>query len=198
MSTRGFVGFVADGQEKISYSHSDSYPSGVGIDVLRWLRTADHAAVRQQVKALQLVQEDDAPTPEHLERAAEYANPGVGGPVTNIVVHNYYQLLRETQGNPAAILASGLMLDSHDFPLDSLFCEWGYLVDLDGDGAFEVYKGFRKAAPTSGRWAGRWEKSDDPAAAITNEYAAVERIAVWSLAALPGDDEFLDLEKEDE
>jgi hypothetical protein len=56
--------------------------------------------------------------------------------------------LRELQGE--AILreiANGNvahMIDSHLFLMDSLFCEWGYIIDLDSM-LLRVYKGFNKA-----------------------------------------------------
>jgi len=37
MSTRGFIGFVVDGVEKIFTRGSDAYPREAGADVLRWL-----------------------------------------------------------------------------------------------------------------------------------------------------------------
>lgn len=38
MGTRGTWGFVADGDEKLTYNHFDSYPDGLGVDVLDALR----------------------------------------------------------------------------------------------------------------------------------------------------------------
>lgn len=38
MSTRGAVGIVKNGVEKIAYNHWDSYPSGVGLEVVEWLK----------------------------------------------------------------------------------------------------------------------------------------------------------------
>lgn len=38
MSTRGLIGFVADGELKGSYVHYDMYPSGVGADALKLAR----------------------------------------------------------------------------------------------------------------------------------------------------------------
>ena len=67
---------------------------------------------------------------------------------------NRHRLLRGTQGKPGKILRAGYYEDAKEFPLDSLFCEWGYLVDLDA-GTLEVYRGFQKSSPTEGRWAGR-------------------------------------------
>lgn len=37
MSTRGAVGIIYDGIEKIGYNHFDSYPTGLGNDVLNYL-----------------------------------------------------------------------------------------------------------------------------------------------------------------
>ena len=39
MGTRGIVGFVSGGQEKLTYNHSDSYPSGLGVAVLEWAKS---------------------------------------------------------------------------------------------------------------------------------------------------------------
>lgn len=38
MSTRGAVGIIKNGIEKIAYNHWDSYPSGLGQDILNWLK----------------------------------------------------------------------------------------------------------------------------------------------------------------
>ena len=37
MSTRGAVGIRMDGTDKIGYNHFDSYPTGLGDDILIWL-----------------------------------------------------------------------------------------------------------------------------------------------------------------
>jgi hypothetical protein len=38
MGTRGTWGFVLDDREKLTYNHFDSYPDGLGADLLNWLR----------------------------------------------------------------------------------------------------------------------------------------------------------------
>lgn len=62
MGTRGFVGFVVDGVEKIAYNHSDSYPGGLGEDVRAWLAGVDLNATRELAVALKVVQPDTEPT----------------------------------------------------------------------------------------------------------------------------------------
>jgi hypothetical protein len=182
VSTRGFLGFVIDGQEKIAYNHSDSYPSGLGVDVLAWLRVAasegtEHVAERARA----LRPAEGEPTDEDIEHLAPYANYGVGrqGPRPE-----WYQLLRETQGNPSNILAAGVFEDASGFPLDSLFAEYGYLVDLDR-GLFEAYRGFQSSPPTKGRFVGREPRDPD------GGYHPCALVAEWKLAELPSDEDFL-------
>lgn len=41
MGTSGLMAFVVDGNAKGGYVHWDSYPSGLGADVLEWLHEPD-------------------------------------------------------------------------------------------------------------------------------------------------------------
>lgn len=209
MGTRGFTGVAIDGEVKISYQQFDSYPSGVGLAVLEYLRTVtDIDAVKKLARELQLVKDSDEPSDEDREKYAELADPRVS------TGQDWYSLLRNNQGDLGAILKTGIATDAGDFPLDSLFCEYGYLVDLDA-GMFEVYRGFQKDVPVGGRWAGRptaaedaenhkahvkWcaENDRDPWLPEVSEYKAVELWRAWSLTDLPNDEEFLALEKEEQ
>lgn len=182
MGTRGFVGFAVDGTEKITYNHFDSYPGGLGLDVLTWLRLVDIREAREAAAALRLVNSEDIATIEDVERlGARYANTNV----STRDLTEWYVLLRETQGDPAAILDAGVMIDSNDFPYDSLFCEYGYLVDFDTE-TFEVYAGFQEQVHDKGRFAARTgeHKSD-------TGYAPVALVASWPLTELPTPDEFM-------
>lgn len=184
MGTRGFLGFVVDGQEKIAYNHNDSYPAGLGVDVLAWLRIAASEGAEQiteRARALRVVTDETPPTDEDIERLAPYSNRGVGERRDR---PDWYQLLRETQGNPGNILAAGAMEDASKFPCDSLFAEYGYIVDLDR-GVFEAYVGFQNSPPTRGRFVGR------PAHDPDGGYHPCLLVAEWKFADLPADDDFL-------
>lgn len=186
MSTRGFLGFVIDGQEKIAYNHFDSYPGGLGVDVLSFLRIAASESTEQiaeRVRALRVVDSDSEPTDEDIERLAPFTNTNVGERCER---PDWYQLLRETQGKPGAILQAGFIEDATRFPLDSLFAEYGYMVDLDR-GVFEAYVGFQEAGHSKGRFA---DREPDPNN-VANGYYPCALVAEWKLDALPTDDELV-------
>lgn len=196
------MGFVVDGELKATYNHFDSYPDGLGLDILKWLHSLNEDTLpeaRQRAKELVLVKANDEPTPAQVSQLGQYADTSVGSQgVNNTVVHDWYQLLRRTQGDPEAALEAGYMIDSADFAYDSLFCEYGYIVDFD-EGVFESYIGFRNEPATEGRWAGK--DPAHPEYRTSDVYYPIQRTGSWSLfGGLPTQDEFLNAltEGEDE
>lgn len=211
MGTRGFITFVAGGVEKTAYNHFDSYPSGLGVKVLDFLRTqltptdedcqdatpqavyaAALAELSQRVVNLRVVRENvDEVTAEDVKRLAPWTDMWVGGPVDKGKLAFWYQLLRNTQYDPAAMLEAGVVEDASDFPADSLYAEWGYVIDLD-EGLLEVYRGFVEGPHASGRFANR------PLHVYNNvgQYYPVKLVKVYPLhEELPTDDAFVgDLE----
>lgn len=185
MGTRGAFGVVIGEQEKIGYNQYDSYPGGYGLENLQWLRGADLDRVRALAQAAVVVDDSRKPTPEQVKTLAVVTNLGVSEQSTD----DWYCLTRATHGHIGLMLECGYINDSSSFPLDSLFCEWAYIVDFDQN-VFEVYEGFQKDLPTKGRWAGKTIGE--------NEYKAVELIASWPLDALPSDEEFLAQTRETE
>jgi hypothetical protein len=127
VSTNGTFGFVIDGQTKVAYNHSDSYPSGLGVDVLGWLRRSLATrpdVLAHQARALRVVEMDSEPSDEDIRQLKRFYNPNVGGPSDR---PTWYQLLRETQGDPDAILAAGVIEDASAY----VGIEYAYLVDFD-------------------------------------------------------------------
>lgn len=212
MGTRGFTGLVIDGVEKIGYQQYDSYPSGVGVQVLKELHelVKDMDLFKEKARELQVVSNVAPPTADQIEQLAEFTDLGVSNQSTD----DWYCVLRSTQGSIREIVRAGFVEDSHTFPLDSLFCEYGYLVDLDR-GTFEVYEGFQQDIPKAGRWAGRptaeedaenykahvaWcaENGRDPWQKEVSEYKAVKLLHVWELDNLPDEATFLAVCEENE
>jgi hypothetical protein len=152
MGTRGCWGFRLEGQDKLTYNHWDSYPVSLGTaltDTLAKYGSTDWDILADEVSDLVLVDERSTPTPEQIDRLRQYADEGVGGRSLN----DWYCLLRRSQGDMEKTLESKLMVDSHKFMRDSLFCEWAYVINLDDD-LFEIYRGFQKEPHTKGRYSG--------------------------------------------
>jgi hypothetical protein len=148
MGTRGFIGFVIDGTEKIAYNHWDSYPSGLGLDVLKWLRDTDQSTLHDRVLALRVVDENAPPTAEDVQQLAPWTNLNV----SNQSTEDWYCLLRDTQGDPEAMLKAGVLLDGSTYA----GIEYSYFVDLD-TGHFLAYDGARR------KLLGSWPMSALPA-----------------------------------
>ena len=152
MSTRGAVGFHVHGIDKITYNHSDSYPSGLGQDVLdfltKYLRKGTVSGLRKKAAKIEIIDDSVRATPEQQIKYREYADTGV----STGDLAEWYVLLRNLQGDLKGYLDAGVIVDGSDFLKDSLFCEWAYIINLD-DETLEVYRGFNKKPNGKGRYA---------------------------------------------
>lgn len=186
MGTRGFITFAVGGTEKTAYNHFDSYPTGVGTQVVEALKT--EWVTPDAVRELRVVGPDDKPTPADVRKLAAFTDLGVSRGSTD----DWYCLLRETQGDPVKILRAGVIEDAGDFPLDSLFAKWGYVIDMDTM-KLEIYAGFQKQPHDKGRFAHR-EVTDDYAR--EHGYHPVALVASYDiLGGLPDDAELERLER---
>ena len=72
MGTRGAWGFKLNGENKITYCHFDSYPSGLGMDVVKTLTKIINEnkmdSLKEKVSKLILVTEKEKPTKELIEK----------------------------------------------------------------------------------------------------------------------------------
>lgn len=130
MGTSGNMAFVLDGETKSGYVHFDSYPEGLGADVLVWLRENwQRYEVYALVRSLKVVDDDSKPTAEQIEALRQYANTNVSSKQLN----EWYVLLRKTQGDPAATLKAGYMYGDHKVEPYRLGYgnEYTYVIDFD-------------------------------------------------------------------
>lgn len=151
MGTRGAIGFRLDGEDKITYNHFDSYPGGLGSTILTEIcGKKDWNKVKENVRRIVLVTNDTPPTDAEIAANAKWADLGV----SEQSFEDWYCLLREAQGTLEPYMTGELplMFDSTSFVLDSLFCEYAYIINLD-DGVLEFYKGFNSDPNAPGRYA---------------------------------------------
>lgn len=144
MGTRGAYGFYKNGVTKVTYNHFDSYPSGLGKEVLKFIKETSIEKMNEIFDSIILVDEDEAPTSEQVKEVTEVLKLGEEFYDTSKRQIDWYSLLRPVQGDLTAY-AKGLryMIDNAEFLKNSLFCEWAYIINLD-DNTFEIYRGLQK------------------------------------------------------
>jgi len=154
MNVCGALGFVIDGQEKVTPIYGDARPATCGaqlVDTLqRLLLNRPLEQLRTQTQTLTVV-----------ERLTDQSS-------------------RCARGRLDVLLERGCIEDAAELPLDSLFCEWAYLIDLDRH-RFEIYRGFQRRPHRRGRWS-----TQSPRIAHSGgRYWPVRLVRRWPLRALP-------------
>lgn len=149
MGTRGAVGVHHKGQLFVTYNHWDSYPDGLGqqvVDFCRDLSPEDVDMLRERFEHVKIVDLDgEKPTPEEQQK---YVDAGFyDDSVDTQSPDNWYCLLRNLQGiGYLEAVKEGKCrhwIDSSEFLKDSLFCEYAYILDLD-EGDLWFFEGFNK------------------------------------------------------
>jgi hypothetical protein len=177
MGTRGIFGFRIDGEDRLTYNHYDSYPEGLGVDVVDFVRSIDNIKeVKEKARALEDISERK-PTDEDIKKCEKYTNLNVSEQSEK----DWYCLLRETQGDLQAILDVGFYENQNDFIYDSLFCEYGYIVNLDNE-TLEVYEGCQHSPHNKGRYCDYKPEEDGK---VRSEYYACALVGTFPLNEIP-------------
>lgn len=143
MSTRGLYGFRKNGIDKVTYNHFDSYPDGLGADVISFIKKHSIDELEKFYDRIQMVYNGASPTKEEIKVCVDAGLCDLS--VSTRPTNDWYCLLRNIQGNLDALYNSPVayMIDSSDFIKYSLFCEYAYIIDLDVK-TLEFYVGFQK------------------------------------------------------
>lgn len=179
MGTRHLIVAVKGGQTRLAqYCQWDGYPSGNGVEVLRFIQSKTRLA--KLSKALDRV---EFLTQDQLDQA--YRNLGVTGDfMSNAQAAKFKRQFPLLSRDHSAKVLTMLLTDEQpklvnqeDFAGDSLFCEWAYVIDYDKQ-TFEVYQGFNKAALDDGARFAHTRQDD-------SNYHPVRLIAEWKFSELP-------------
>jgi len=148
LGTRGAYGFYKDGKSKITYNHYDSYPEGLGDDIIGFIRNTNINELNSIFNQIEMVDGDTTPTKLQMENCIKYYDDSVSTGKAS----EWYSLLRHSQGN-LEVYKQGLkyMIDSANFLKNSLHCEWAYIINLD-ENVLEVYEGFQKSPDENSRY----------------------------------------------
>ncbi len=124
MSTRGFVGFKKDNDIRGWYNHFDSYYEGLGNKVLEKYKKHNNRELKNFFNNIILVKND----PED----------------------RYYDNHKVIFKEDWSISQPIILQDGTEFLNDGIFCEYGYVFNLDSD-TVEVYRGFFKIPQYKGQ-----------------------------------------------
>lgn len=132
MGTRGVFGFYYKGKYYVVYNHYDSYPEGLGKDLIDELKHAialDQLCVwKVLLSQINVVSDATPPTQEDIEILVSYTDLKVG----TRSVNDWYCLLHKCQGSFIKTLHSGYIYnhvdDKNGLPE---WEEYGYIVDFD-------------------------------------------------------------------
>ena len=155
MSTRGTYGFRKNGQDKLTYNHFDSYPGCLGRDILQFCHDVSIKDMDKLYDLIELINEDVPPTEEQIKTCQQCGYVDLS--VSDRSLNDWYCLLYNLQGNFDAYKKAVIenkyiyMPDNHNFIKKSLWCEYGYIINLDNE-SLEFYVGFQKHPSKSGRY----------------------------------------------
>ena len=155
MGTRGIYGFRKNGQDKITYNHYDSYPEELGENIINFCRETSIQEMMEIFDRIVLVDNEKKPTKKQIKECQKKRWTHVDityETEAHINCIDWYTLLRETQGN-LNFYKRGLsyMIDDHNFIKDSLFCEYGYIINLD-ENCLEFWMGFQNKPQKGNRY----------------------------------------------
>lgn len=141
MSTRGLYGWKKDGVEKVTYNHSDSYPSWLGTQIMSFCAEMTNQQLEHLFDHTVMISEKEK-DPAQINSVRLFAKARGIDPDAS---QEAYEILHFMQGNfeeYRKLAENELdfpMIDSKDFFSDKLFCEWAYVIDLDNN-CLDVYK----------------------------------------------------------
>lgn len=136
MGTRHLTVVILNNETKIAqYGQWDGYPDGTGVSILNFLNKLKKKKdgfnlLKEKVSKLKWLSEEkikELLIDNNWSRKYPYLSRDLGGDIIQYVFEN------DVEG----------LINKENFAGDSLFCEWGYVVDLDKN-TFEVYEGFNK------------------------------------------------------
>jgi hypothetical protein len=136
MGTRGLTKVIYEGEVKVAqYGQWDHYPSGVGLEVLAFVRDEQNVInLKNNIKDMARISSQD-----ELDKIAKEFSDQVDGLMTmeqsEAYKDKYPSLHRDTGASILTLIANAttpipIILDT-EFEEDGLFCEGVYTVDLD-------------------------------------------------------------------
>lgn len=164
MSTRGTFGFYDGKKSKLGYNHFDSYPDGLGAAMAEWICSLGHAVGTVHI-CLQSIYDGWTPitTGDHeavlpevrtslLDWASKHSREPCAQEILRFDKGNMLNASNlDMMGFGALRLGCPYFVPQPYFITDSLFCEYGYIYNLE-ESCMEFWKGFQKKPDPTNRY----------------------------------------------
>ena len=138
MSTRGAWGIKREDKIIVQYNHFDSYPTGLGKQIVEdlneWYKDASEEWIKRLNEVLDEVEViDEEKTPKPTEEQLQYIkDEGINFDEN---IKEWFSVLSELQGRVLPYLKGFkyFLNAGKDWLEDKLFCEWAYIFNLDNN-----------------------------------------------------------------
>lgn len=172
MGTRYLICVVLDGDYKIAnFGRYDGFPEGAGAEIVDFLKklTASKTTMRRFQRKLGKCE---------FENSSLYLRKNMNPAPEGTDILDYV-----LKSEPPIILKNRF-----EFAINSLFCEWAYVIDLD-KGRLEVFKGLNREPldPSERFYDFKIKYNDDPF------YQPCRLLTAFDLSSMPDADEFVRL-----
>ncbi len=179
MSTRGAYGLSKNGTDKILYNHFDSYPTGLGKDILQFIVDNDNEELNKLFDEIKVVKSDNIPTEADVNKVIttvgaeslkkeligkDYLINGESRKIKSekdlidFLKADYYNLLYVVPTEDLFSNLVNIFEDYISFIGNSLFCEYAYILNLDTN-VLDFYIGGNEE-PTGNRFS-KYAKDND-------------------------------------
>lgn len=189
MGTRGLTMVVYGGETKVAqYRQWDHYPSGNGVVCLEFLQKGILDKFKEKLNRCRFMNDDDFKVYEDFCKSIGVNDGWVNLDQSKLINEKYPYLTRDHGSHILEKICESddteiLLHDQTEFAGDGLFCEYGYVIDLDKY-SFEVYEGFGKKILSDDERFKPFEKEN-------KEYKPIRLIKSYDLNNLPTVEEFL-------
>ena len=115
MGTRGLFGVKINGVDKLTYNHSDSYPSTLGCNIVKdiiKIRTDENLGIdwlKEKAEKLRLVDSHSTPTAKDCLKFGRHCDL-IGSRQST---QDWHCLLRNLQGDFIGTLSAGIAIDNN-------------------------------------------------------------------------------------
>lgn len=139
MGSRGLFGFYYQNKYYVVYNHFDSYPEGLGKQIVDEIKQAIKDGKlnewENKLQTIKIIDTNIDPTLHDIKKLYAYTDLSVSSQSQL----DWYCLLRKTQGSLKKVIKSGYMINSVDADGSPIFEQYAYILNFDTS-TFDYYE----------------------------------------------------------